>query len=396
MVQIALPTSKSISARALVINTLAGGSCELQNLSPSDDTRVLAAALANRPQTVDIGAAGTAMRFSTAYFASCPGEEHILTGTERMQHRPIRILVDALRALGADIEYLREEGFPPLLIRGRKLQGGAVTVPADISSQYISALMMVAPTFENGLRLQLEGKIASRPYIEMTMGLMKAFGATADFTDHTITIPHADYHRTTPFAIERDWSAASYWYEIVALSPDATISVNLPGLVADSLQGDSCCAERFVPLGVKTTFTAEGAVLTKEPHDSEDTLRYDFSACPDLAQTFVVTAALQNRPFEFIGLESLKIKETNRVAALMTELTKLGYLLEEPCEGALSYHLHRRPAEDAPSIATYEDHRMAMAFAPAVALYPSLHIEHPEVVSKSYPAFWEDFSSLHQ
>lgn len=406
---VVLPTSKSISARALIVNALAETPCALQGLSDCDDTNAVLRAMAGHPTLVDIGAAGTAMRFLTAFYATREGEEHVLTGTERMKHRPIGILVEALRQLGADVVYEGETGFPPLRIHGRRLEGGAVHIAADVSSQYISALLMLGPVLEKGLELHLTGNIASRPYIVMTLRLMEQFGASTAFEGNTIVVRPGGYRRTESYSVEPDWSAASYWYELVALSPDAEARVVLPGLCAESLQGDSICARYFEHFGVRTEFTPDGAVLTKDNSVQvvdNSTQRIDaaacpkrvtldFSDCPDLAQTFVVTAALQNRPFRFTGLRSLKIKETDRIAALIAEMAKLGRVLYESAEGELAYD-GSASAGDAPraaspiSISTYEDHRMAMAFAPAAYLYDGLHIEHPEVVSKSYPNFWQD------
>lgn len=406
---VTLPTSKSISARALIVNALAEQPCTLHGLSDCDDTKAVLKALASDDTLVDIGAAGTAMRFLTAYYSTREGEEHLLTGSERMKHRPIGILVDALRTLGADIEYAAEEGFPPLLIRGRKLQGGSVSIKANVSSQYISALLMLGPTLAEGLTLKLEGEIASRPYIEMTLQLMRQFGAVATFEGQTIRVAPGCYVRTAHYNVEPDWSAASYWYELVALTPDSAARVVLSGLSAESLQGDSICARYFGHLGVRTEFTSEGAVLTKAVREMptsanacatpSEPLVLDFSACPDLAQTFVVTSALMRRPFRFCGLHSLRIKETDRIAALIAELAKLGVIIREEVPGELSYVGTEQgsavpttavPSIAVPSIATYEDHRMAMAFAPAAYLFPGLNIEHPEVVSKSYPAYWQD------
>lgn len=396
---VVLPTSKSISARALIVNALAEVPCMMAFLSDCDDTETMLRALDGDTELVDVGAAGTAMRFLTAYYSTRVGEEHLLTGTERMKHRPIGILVEALRQLGADIEYAGEPGFPPLRIRGRKLQGGPLSVKADVSSQYISALLMLGPLLEQGLELHLEGTIASRPYIEMTLRLMEQFGAVTAFEGSTINVRPGRYWRLEPMVIEPDWSAASYWFELVALSPDPEAHVLLTGLTPQSLQGDSICAEYFTHLGVETTFTSEGALLTKVSASAKDAapLLLDFSSCPDLAQTFVVTAALQNRPFRFTGLQSLKIKETDRIAALMAEAAKLGKTLYESAEGELVYDgptaAEQGSAAATISISTYEDHRMAMAFAPVAYLFPNLRIEHPEVVSKSYPNFWSALPS---
>lgn len=394
--RVVLPASKSISARALIVNELAELPCMLSNLSDCDDTKAMLRALDGDAELVDVGAAGTAMRFLSAYYSTRVGKEHLLTGTERMKHRPIGILVEALRQLGADIEYAGEPGFPPLRIRGQKLRGGTLSVKADVSSQYISALLMLGPVLEQGLELHLEGTIASRPYIEMTLRLMEQFGAVTAFEGSTISVRPGSYQRFEPMVVEPDWSAASYWFELVALSPAPDAHVLLAGLTPRSLQGDSICADYFKRLGVETTFTPDGALLTKAAASATDTapLHLDFSSCPDLAQTFVVTAALQNRPFCFTGLQSLKIKETDRIAALIAEAAKLGKRLYESAEGELAYDgatTAEQGSGAAPiSIATYEDHRMAMAFAPAAYFFPNLHVEHPEVVSKSYPNYWAD------
>ena len=408
--RVTLPTSKSISARALIINALAAEPCELERLSDCDDTEAMLAALAAADDaTVDIGAAGTAMRFLTAYFATREGSSHVLTGTERMQERPIRLLVDALQQLGASIEYVGAEGFPPLRIEGRRLEGGRVSIVANVSSQFVSALLMVGPTFQRGLELVLQGEVASRPYIDMTISLMRQFGAEVSVTTTTadetlITVAPTGYHREESFTVEPDWSAASYWYELVALTPDDDAEVTLEGLVEDSVQGDSICARYFEALGVASKFTAAGVRLTRRPVPTGDTrgmtsdaqglmggtLMLDFKHCPDLAQTFVVTAALLGRAFHFSGLNSLRIKETDRIAALTTELLKLGYMVYEQPAGHLVYAGEDPLAATSTTIATYSDHRMAMAFAPAAYRFPNLTIEHPEVVSKSYPKFWED------
>lgn len=397
---ISLPTSKSISARALTISALTGGT-QPQGLSDCDDTHALQAAIAHRPAIIDIGAAGTAMRFGTALFACTPGE-HVLTGSPRMLERPIGLLVDALRSLGADITYEGTEGFPPLRVKGHPLKGGHTTIPASVSSQYISALLMIAPTMTEGLTLTLEGEIASRPYIDMTLAIMKAYGAQADWTaeGQAIRVAAGGY-RPTEWTVEPDWSAASYWYEMVALSDDAEACICLKGLRAESLQGDSCISQIFIPLGVKTTFTDEGAVLTKTA--AVESLVFDFTHCPDLAQTVVATCAMMGVAFHFNGLKSLKIKETDRIVALQTELRKLGVEVAADNESmtlttdAAALFKSRLRLEIAPAstpIATYADHRMALAFAPCAYRFPGLAIAHPEVVSKSYPAFWADLERV--
>ena len=383
---IQLPSSKSICNRALIINALAGSTCRPENLSDCDDTRVMIEALTHMPETIDIMAAGTAMRFLTAYLSVTPGT-HVLTGTERMRQRPIKILVDALRSLGAQIEYTENEGYPPLKITGKALEGHSLCLPGNVSSQYISALLMIGPMLAHGLNLELEGEIISRPYINLTLQLMQDFGAKAAWTSPSSISVAPQPYQSVPFTVESDWSAASYWYQIAALSPEAEIE--LLGLFRNSYQGDSRGAEVFSRLGITTEFTPQG-IKIKKTGKAPERLEEDFVDIPDLAQTFVVTCALLNIPFRFTGLQSLKIKETDRIAALRTELKKLGYLIEEENDSVLMWNGERCEPEAVPVIATYEDHRMAMAFAPAVTSCPNLLIAVPQVVSKSYPGYWED------
>ena len=391
---VSLPASKSISNRALVINALAGSGIMPDNLSDCDDTLVMLDALRRMPATIDIGAAGTAMRFLTAYLAAVPSE-HVITGTERMCHRPIRALVDALRRLGADITYEGEEGFPPLRINGRKLDGGRLEIPGGISSQYISALLMLGPTLGSGLELQLTGEVVSRPYIDLTLCMMRLYGADADWTDvDTVTVRPKPYG-PRPFFIENDWSAASYWYEALVLAKDGESEVRLDGLMDGSRQGDSAVKYLFSMLGVRTVFkTRERGVPTtvtlKRVEPVPPRLDYDFVNQPDMAQTFVVCCALAGVPFRFTGLESLKIKETDRMEALKTEMRKLGYVVRETAEGVLSWDGERCQQAGEIVIDTYDDHRMAMAFAPAAMVFPGLKINDPHVVSKSYPHFWDE------
>jgi 3-phosphoshikimate 1-carboxyvinyltransferase len=383
---IQLPSSKSISNRALIINALGNGTHHPENLSDCDDTRVMIRALNDDKETIDIMAAGTAMRFLTAYLSVTPGTR-IITGTERMQQRPIQVLVNALRELGADIEYVANDGFPPLRITGRELRKDTISLPGNVSSQYISALLMIAPVLTNGLTIRLTGDIISRPYINLTLQLMNDFGVRAEWTDdHRLKVEPQAYH-STPFYVESDWSAASYWYQIVALSKEA--EVTLPGLFKDSYQGDSQVAGIFRSLGVETIYK-DKAVILKKNGKSVERLDYDFINQPDLAQTFVVTCALLNIPFRFSGLQSLKIKETDRMAALITEMRKLGYILHETDGSVLSWEGERCTTEEHPAIDTYEDHRMAMAFAPTCLALPEILINNPQVVSKSYPRYWED------
>lgn len=383
---IQLPASKSISNRALIINALARGTTPPCNLSDCDDTLVMIKALAENNETIDIMAAGTAMRFLTAYLSTVQGT-HILTGTERMQQRPIQILVNALRELGAQIEYAGKEGFPPLRIHGTELKGNELTLKGNVSSQYISALLMIGPVLKNGLRLHLTGEIISLPYINLTLQLMKEFGAKAAWTSgNSIEVAPKPYTPVS-FMVESDWSAASYWYQIAALSEQAEIE--LIGLFRNSYQGDSRGAEVFSRLGITTEFTHEGVLLKKSNRLIEQ-LNEDFVDIPDLAQTFAVTCCLLGIPFRFTGLQSLKIKETDRIFALKTELRKLGYLLQDVQDSILIWDGERCQPEAQPVIQTYEDHRMAMAFAPAALRFPEMRIAEPQVVTKSYPTYWEN------
>lgn len=388
--EIQLPASKSISNRALIINAISGSGTWPENVSCCDDTRVMVKALTERPETIDILAAGTAMRFLSAYLSVTPGT-HTLTGTERMRHRPIAVLVEALRTLGAQVEYAGEEGFPPLRITGGRHRGGALSLPASVSSQYISALLMIGPTLAEGLTLCLEGELVSRPYIEMTLSLMRHYGAEVRWMDErTIRVQPVPY-RPTAFCVENDWSAAGYWYEMVALSPDPKAEIILPGLYKDSTQGDSRIRDFFLPLGVHTAFTPEGVRLRKSGQPPVAHLELDLVNQPDLAQTLVATCAMLGVTFRFTGLQSLKIKETDRIHALRTELAKLGFLVSEAYDRILYWQGERTEPLPALAIDTYDDHRMALALAPCcLRTGRPLRINHPQVVSKSYPQFWTD------
>lgn len=384
-----LPASKSICNRALILNALSYSPYEIQNLSDCDDTDVMVKALNSNDSHFDVKAAGTAMRFLTAFLSKVVGEWTI-TGTERMKNRPIRILVDALNAVGAKIEYLEKKGFPPLRIMGSALQGGEISLDGGVSSQYISALLMIAPLMEKGLTLHLQGKVISKPYIHLTLQLMKQYGVESEWVGSTIKVAPQSY-RPLPYTVESDWSAASYWYEMMALSQQAEIE--LKGLFKESLQGDAAGAKLFAQLGVATDYKAGGVVLRKNGNVCQK-LIYDFVNEPDLAQTFVTTCAFMDIPFRFTGLQSLKIKETDRIEALKCELRKLGYVLTDTNGSILEWNGERCEPEAHPVITTYEDHRMAMAFAPASLVQKEgIEIAHPEVVSKSYPHFWENLES---
>jgi 3-phosphoshikimate 1-carboxyvinyltransferase len=388
-VSIQLPASKSISNRALILHALSRSPFPIENLSDSDDTQVMLKAFESRDSIINIGAAGTAMRFLTAYLSQCEGNK-IITGSERMKNRPVKILVEALRQIGAEINYVEKEGFPPLQITGRKLYGGEITLDGSVSSQYLSALMMIAPLMEKGLNISLKGNIISRPYIEMTLRLMELFGVKVFWEGKTIRIAPQTYI-ARPFKVESDWSAASYWYEIMALT-QGNPDVELLGLEENSLQGDSKSAKLFENLGVKTDFSPSGSVrLTRFQKKIYTKLyQYDFVNEPDLAQTLVVTCCMLGIPFRFSGLQSLKIKETDRIMALQTELKKLGYIVKSEQDSLMKWEGACCDPELGPIISTCEDHRMAMAFAPVCLKTGKIRINKPEVVSKSYPRYWED------
>lgn len=393
-VLIKLPASKSISNRALVISALAGTEKLPGNLSDCDDTEVIVKALKDKPDVVDIKAAGTAMRFLTAMFSTIPGE-HVMTGTQRMKQRPIHVLVDALRRLGADIAYEEKEGFPPLRIKGRELDGGWLDIQGNVSSQFISALLMIGPKLKKGLNLKLDGDIISRPYVDLTLCTMRDFGADAEWTDTDMIEVKPQPYRPTEYFIESDWSAASYWYEMIALCRDPEAEVRLGGLTDGSLQGDSVVKYLFSMLGVKTVFGSRKrgvptTVTLRKTGLVSARLDYDFINQPDLVQTFAVTCAMMNVPFHFTGLASLRIKETDRIEALKREMRKLGYVIDDGNGSELVWNGERCEPDMAAAINTYEDHRMAMAFAPAAIKTRKLLVNNPQVVTKSYPRFWDD------
>ena len=392
--QINLPASKSISNRALVISAMAGGKILPENLSDCDDTEVIIKALKDMPEIIDIKAAGTAMRFMTAFLSVTEGK-HIITGTERMKQRPIKVLVEALRSLGADISYEGNEGYPPLCISGSCHNGGSIEIAGNVSSQFISALLMIGPSMKKGIELRLTGEIISRPYIDLTICVMKDYGADVDWINsNTIKVEPIPY-KATPFFIENDWGAASCWYEIAALYSGDSCNICLKGLIDGSRQGDSAVKYMFSMLGIKTLFEVKSQgvptnVRLRRTDMRPPRLDYDFINQPDLAQTLVVTCVMMGVPFVFKGLSSLKIKETDRIEALKTELKKLGYVIRETAVGELSWDGTRCTPEENIVIDTYEDHRMAMAFAPVALVTGSITINNPQVVSKSYPHFWDD------
>ncbi len=390
--KIPLASSKSESNRALIINALCGFKAELENLASARDTQTMIRLLKEDGDVADVLDAGTTMRFLTAYFAS-RGQQKLMTGTPRMQERPIGILVDALRTIGVEIDYQKEDGYPPHKIHSFDYQvSNEVNIRGDVSSQYISALLMIAPTLPKGLTINLIGDVGSVPYITMTAQLMDAFGVNvaADWEKNILKVEPQKY-QPIKYKIESDWSGASYWYSIVALSEFEDTEIELLGLKENSLQGDSAIVEIMQSLGVKSTFTQDGVLLTKIP--AKDHLDWDFTNCPDLCQTVAVINVMKRIPAHYTGIESLKIKETDRVYALQTELKKLGGdLVEVEKDHKYEIVLTDIPL-DLPKIHTYEDHRMAMAFAP-VALQRDVAIEDPEVVVKSYPEFWDHLSQI--
>lgn len=386
-----LPLSKSMSNRALIINALTPGAAPLKELAVCNDTAAMLKALVSQDSDeINIGAAGTTMRFLTAYFAVKEGASLVLDGSERMRQRPIGVLVEALRSLGADIEYVGEEGFPPLRIRGKKLKGGELTLDSTVSSQYISALLMIAPTMSEGLKLTLTGDTVSRPYILMTLKMMEDAGIESDYFDDVITIK-AQTYRPYDFKIEGDWSSAAVWYEIEAISSGA---VTIDNLTRESCQGDRKLADIFARLGVDTEWEGEngGTDLIASP-DQDARLRVDFSETPDLAQYVIVTCAMLGIPFHFTGLSTLAIKETDRIAAISKELAKIGILIQTEGKDAVSWEGQRCPFSTLPRFETYDDHRMAMCLAPIAIFIPGIVINDMEVVAKSYPTFWTE---LHQ
>ncbi len=383
--EIRLPFSKSISNRVLLLNKLSKNRLMPENVAVCDDSEMMRCALAAQSGVVNTGAAGTATRFSLAYLSMLPGE-YEMTGSERMKQRPIKILVEALRKIGADIEYLENDGYLPLKIKGKELQGGEIELSGEVSSQYISALLMIAPYTRQGVKLTLTGDIISLPYIKMTISLMSLYGAVPQMKGNVITVPAGRYN-PLPYKVEADWSAASYWYGFVALAKEA--DVILTGLDNRSIQGDSKVASLFTPLGVATEYN-DGFVRLRKCNFVNKPYEADLTDTPDLAQTLVVASVMKGVHFKMSGLQSLRIKETDRISALVNEMRKLGFVLDDSIPGTLIWNGERCEEMQDVEIDTYDDHRMAMSFAIASYLYPKLKIKSSEVVTKSYPTFWDD------
>ncbi|MEZ5026300.1 MAG: 3-phosphoshikimate 1-carboxyvinyltransferase [Chitinophagales bacterium] len=392
---IQLNGSKSISNRVLIINALCGFQIPIENLSNADDTIFLQRILNSKESVLDAGAGGTTFRFLTAFLATQEGREVVLTGSERMQQRPIKILVDALNSLGADIAYENQEGFPPLRIKGKKLKGGKIALPANTSSQYITALLLIAPTLEDGIEMELIGTIVSVPYIKMTLKIMEYFGVQSTFENNKIVVKGNSNYTPKPFFVEADWSAASYFYAMAILAEQATLE--LKGLNDKALQGDSVIATIAKNFGITTTYSENKILLKKESIPNFKHFEFDFIECPDLAQTVIAFCAALGIEMDCRGLQTLRIKETDRIAALDAELQKLQLASLKEIETNL-WHLHilkNKNVENIfPSIKTYEDHRMAMSIAPLALRVGELLIEEPEVVTKSYPKFWEDLEKM--
>ena len=386
--KIKITGSKSETNRLLFLQSLFPN-FKIQNKSNSDDSSIMQAALKSTSDFIDINHAGTAMRFLTSYFSQLEGREVILTGSERMQQRPIKILVDALRSLGASIEYEKKQGYPPLRIKGKKLDGGTISLPADISSQYISSLIMLGAVLKAGIELNLKGTITSMPYINMTLDLLKRLGIKTEFKGHRILVKNTSKSKNTIQVVESDWSSASYFFSIAALSDKAKIY--LSNYKSNSLQGDSILRIIYKQLGVNSYFEGNNLILEKENISSPKSIKWDLSNAPDIAQTIAVSCYGLGVACDLEGLHTLKIKETDRLVALDTELSKLGAKIS-----VTDKSLHLASDQDFQkgiTISTYNDHRMAMAFAPLAIKIP-LSVKKAEVVSKSYPSFWDELNSL--
>lgn len=393
---IELPGSKSVTNRALIINALSQRPARIGGIAHCDDTIAITDALKQCDCAhIDIGAAGTAMRFLTAYFAAMPGVSLTLTGTQRMLCRPIKPLVDSLTQLDANITYLGEDGFPPLSIEGKRLKGGNISIRGDISSQFISALMMIGPTLNGGLNIQLLGEVVSRSYIDMTCEIMRHYGIEVKSDENLIAIPEQSYSAPDVFMVEADWSSASYFYELVALTDMQNIK--LTGLFSPqhSVQGDSALAHLFNHFGVQTSFNDDCVVISsgKRNEMSDEVLCLNLSTTPDIVPTMVVTACLKGRHFHFCGIHNLRVKESDRIAALTAEMRRLGYVLHSDFD-SIGWKGERCTSESSPIISTYSDHRMAMAFAPAATIFPGLCIADVGVVNKSFPKFWIEMRKL--
>lgn len=387
-----IPLSKSVSNRALIINRLVPGALSPAIVADCEDSRALSQALSTDSEDINIGGAGTAMRFLTAYFACCKGRNVLLDGDERMRQRPIAPLVDALRMAGARIEYAGEVGFPPLRIEGVELEGGDLEVDASVSSQFVSALLLVAPVMRHGLRLRLVGELVSAQYVDLTLDMMRRAGVDVERDGNMIAVASGQYSSLGDYG-EGDWSAASYWYEVAALTSG---SLTIMGLERNSAQPDRAVAKIFDSLGVTTAQESEnpGAIELMASPDLSPRLVLDLSDTPDIAQTVAVTCAMIGVPFHLSGLSTLKIKETDRIAALASELDKVGVTLDFPTDDSIAWTGRRHPVMKLPQFDTWGDHRMAMSLAPASVFIPGIVVRDAEVVGKSYPDYWRHLASV--
>lgn len=387
--EVVLPFSKSISNRLLVIHAFANHAFRIFNLSESDDTRHMNHAFESGDDVVNIGHAGTAMRFLTAYFAAA-GIEKTITGSDRMKNRPIGELVNALNSLGAEITYTEKQGFPPLKTSGKLLNGDTISLKGSISSQYITALLLIAPVLPNGLTVNITDHLISSSYVKLTLQMMKFFGIESSWEGNRITIGHQDY-KPKDYTVEADWSGASYWYQLAMLADKAEITLH--GLFSDSAQGDAAIAGLFNSTGVETRYEDNKVIISKSA-ESCNFFEADFINTPDMVQTFVVALCLRGIPFRISGAQTLRIKETDRIFALQREMAKLGFSIHEPEVGVLTWDGKKGAAMENITIDTYDDHRMALAFAPAALYYPGMVINNAEVVTKSYPQYWEQLKAF--
>jgi len=389
LTSITLPASKSISNRALIIQKLSGGTAKINNLSEANDTKIMQAQINNKSFKKNVGMAGTVARFLTAAL-SVENNNYIISGDKRMQQRPMKVLLEALEILGAKITYLEKKNYLPIQINGANIKGGILNLKANISSQFISALMMIAPKLQGGLTINLIGEISSKPYIEMTQSIMEYFGINVNFKENIITIKEQNYKSNT-LDVEADWSAASYFYSALALLDEG--SLILKNLNAISWQGDSIVADIYYRLGVKTSINGNDILLEKSENIIHY-LEYDFTDCPDLAQSVICTCVGLGIGGKFTGLHTLRNKETDRIKALQNELKKLNWLLEEQENNFFELKRTTNTEKSSLEIKTYNDHRMAMAFAPLCIVFGNLSIENPEVVRKSFPTFWQEINKI--
>lgn len=389
--RVELPTSKSIANRLLILQAIGSHQLKIENLSESEDTAILRNALKSDAKEINVGMAGTAFRFLTAYYSISEGTK-VITGAERMKKRPIALLVDALRKLGAEIEYLGEQGFPPLRIKGKQLSGVHLNMNGNISSQYITALLLIGSKIQGGLTLQLKGEVVSKPYIQMTVNLLNEIGVEVDFSGSNLKVQEGDLAFNKSLKVEKDWSSAAFFYQVCLFSNKQVLLNNLH---SDSIQGDKRCADLFKEIGVYTDFYEEGARLRKLESGIKPSLEVDLTDCPDLIPAFTVAVSQVAKRTTIVGTKTLYIKESNRVEALQTELEKIGIALKELTKNSIEIYKEKDVKVDAPiSFNTYNDHRLAMSLAPLRLIYSNIKIDSKDVVNKSFPNFWEELERV--